>query len=34
MPTMEPPGFMIGSSALAIEAYEYAEMWMPLDTSA
>ena len=33
MPTMPPPGFMIGSSALASEAYEYAEMWMPLATS-
>ena len=33
MPTMDPPGFMIGSSALASEAYEYAEMWMPLATS-
>jgi len=30
---MEPPGLMIGSSALASEAYEYAEMWMPLETS-
>jgi hypothetical protein len=26
MPTMDPPGFMIGSSALASDAYEYAEM--------
>src|SRR6202021_1335758 len=26
IPTIEPPGFMIGSSALASEAYEYAEM--------
>src|SRR6201995_369740 len=26
MPTMEPPGFMIGRVALASEAYEYAEM--------
>src|SRR6202012_2596330 len=33
MPTIEPPGFMIGNSALASEAYEYAEMWMPLGTS-
>ena len=30
---MLPPRFMIGSSALASEAYEYAEMWMPLATS-
>src|SRR6202012_3865557 len=33
MPTMPPPGFMIGNSAFASEAYEYAEMWMPLATS-
>src|ERR1700753_291174 len=26
MPTMEPPEFIIGSTALASEAYEYAEM--------
>src|ERR1700758_3570456 len=34
MPTIEPPRFMIGNNALASDAYEYAEMWMPLATSA
>src|ERR1700758_2569116 len=33
MPTMAPPRFMIGSNALASDAYEYAEMWMPLAMS-
>src|ERR1700741_5398295 len=33
MPTMAPPRFVNGSNALASDAYEYAEMWMPLAMS-
>ena len=33
MPTMEPPRFVTGSVAFASDAYENAEMWMPLATS-